>query len=134
MEPENKLTELEEKIANLEARLKVALQQDDEPDVTVPLRGTLVSTFKGEMTKFASIAYMWLFVCIICAAGCYVAFSLSGDVKHQLLYITCFNISIMGTVLIKLWYWIIWNRYSIVREVKRLEYRIAELSEKISKR
>jgi hypothetical protein len=46
---------------------------------------------------------------------------------------TFFGMSIMGTVLIKLWYWVIWNRYSVVREVKRLELRVAELAEKLNR-
>lgn len=38
---------------------------------------------------------------------------------------------IMGTVLIKLWYWQVWNRYSVAREVQRLELCIAELVENL---
>jgi hypothetical protein len=36
--------------------------------------------------------------------------------------------------LVKLWYWMLANRNGINREIKRLEMRIAELTEKLSNR
>lgn len=122
---------MENKISDLEQKLKTALQQGNELEVPMPIRGSLVSTFKGEMAKYAIVTWGCLLVFVFCAVGSFIVFAISDDTKQQLLYMTFFSISIMGTVLIKLWYWIIWNRYSVIREVKRLELRIAELTEKL---
>ena len=132
MENETRIDELEKKLSSLENKLKAALRQDDELEVPMPLRGTLVSTFKGEMTKYSIITWIWLAVSAIAAVGCFIAFDQVSSTKMQLLFITLALIAVMNTVLIKLWYWQIWNRYSVVREVKHLEFRIAELTEKLS--
>lgn len=133
MDTEKKITEMENKISDLERKLKAALRQDDEQDVPTPIRGSLVSTFRGEMMKFAIMTWAWLIVFVFCAVGCFMAFEAAESTKSQLMFMAFFIISIMGTVLIKLWYWQVWNRYSVVREVKRLELRIAELTEKLEK-
>ena len=129
MENETKINDLEKRLSALENKLKVALQQDDSFDVPIPMRGSLVSTFKGEMRKYAIVTWCFLVFFTAFAICCYLAFDAATTTKYQLLCITLFSISIMGTELIKLWYWLIWNRYSIVREVKRLELRIVELTE-----
>ncbi len=130
MDTETKLAEMETKISDLERKLKAALRQDDELEVPMPMRGSLISTFRGEMTKYAIITWCFLLVFAIVAVVCGVAFFESSDVKMQIFYMVVLNIAIMQTVLMKLWYWLVWNRYSVVREVKRLELRIAELIEK----
>lgn len=96
----------------------------------MPVRGSLVSTFKGEIRKYAIITWSFLLVFVIVAVVCGVAFFESNDVKMQILCMGVLNIAIMQTVLIKLWYWQVWNRYSVVREIKRLELHIAKLIEK----
>ena len=134
MENETKINDLEKRLADLESKLKAALQQDDPLDVPMPVRGSLFSTFHGEMRKYAVITWCFLIFFVFIAVGCFVAFDLVTSTKYQLLFMALFCTAIMQTVLMKLWYWLIWNRYSVVREVKRLELRIVELMEKLEKR
>ena len=139
MENETKINglnvnDLERRLSNLESKLKAALQQGDPLDVPMPMRGSLFSTFHGEMKKYAIITWCFLLFSVIIAVGCFVAFDIVTTTKYQLLFMTLFSVAIMQTVLMKLWYWLMWNRYSIVREVKRLELRIVELTEKLEKR
>jgi len=128
------INDLEKRLSALESKLKAALQQDDPLDAPMPMRGSLFSTFHGEMKKYAIITWCFLLVSVIIAVGCFVAFDLATTTKYQLLFITLFSVAIMHTVLMKLWYWLIWNRYSVVREIKRLELRIVELTETLEKR
>ena len=139
MENETKINglnvnDLERRLSNLESKLKAALQQGDPLDVPMPMRGSLFSTFHGEMKKYAIITWCFLLFSVIIAVGCFVAFDIVTTTKYQLLFMTLFSVAIMQTVLMKLWYWLMWNRYSIVREVKRLELRIVELTETLGKR
>jgi hypothetical protein len=134
MENETQINDLKNRLSALESKLKAALQQDDPPDVSMPMRGSLFSTFHGEMRRYAILTWCFLIFFAVGAAGCFVAFDMATTTKYQLLFMTLFTMSIMQTVLMKLWYWQIWNRYSVVREVKRLELRIVELTEKLEKR
>jgi len=134
MENETKISDLENRLSALESKLKAALQQDAPLDVPMPMRGSLFSTFHGEMRKYAIMTWCFLIFFAVGAVGCFVAFDLATTTKYQLLFMTLFAVMVMQTVLMKLWYWQIWNRYSVVREVKRLELRIAELVEKLEKR
>ena len=128
------INDLEKRLSVLESKLKAALQQDDSLDTPMPMRGSIFSTFHGEMKKYAIITWCVLAFFTVIAVGCFIAFDMVTTTKYQLLFITMFSVSIMQTVLMKLWYWLIWNRYSIVREIKRLELRIVELTEKLDKR
>jgi len=128
------INDLERRLSILERKLKATLQQDDPVEVPMPMRGSIFSTFHGEIRKYAIMTWCFLFFFVVCAVGCYFAFDVATTTKYQLLFMTLFSVFVMQTVLIKLWYWLIWNRYSVVREVKRLELRIVELVEKLEKR
>lgn len=47
-----------------------------------------------------------------------------ADVRGLLLWATLFLVSTTQIVLVKVWFWINWNRNSVVREIKRLELRL----------
>jgi hypothetical protein len=134
MENETKINDLENRLSALESQLKAVLQHDDSLEVPMPMRGSILSTFHGEMRKYAILTWCFLGFFSVCAVGCFFAFDAVETTKQQLLFMTFFTMSIMGTVLIKLWYWQVWSRYSVVREVKRLELRIVELVELIKKK
>jgi hypothetical protein len=140
MENETKISELENRLSELESRLKATLQRDnshDEPGRGRPDEeklGPLLSAFHGEMRRYALWTHGFTIFFAISTVGCFIAFDAATTTKYQLLWISLFIVAMMQTVLIKLWYWLIWNRYSVIREVKRLEVRIAELVEKLEKR
>jgi hypothetical protein len=134
MENEKKINDLENRLSALESQLKAALRSDDTLESPQSIRHSLVSAFRSEMRKYTFLTWGFLIFFTACAVGCFIAFDMAPTTKNQLMCITFFNIMILGTVLIKLWYWLVWNRYSVVREVKRLELRIAELVEKLDKR
>jgi hypothetical protein len=137
MENETHVKDLEDRLSVLESQLKAALRSASSVDALgdpKPMGDPLTVEFKRKMTRYAIITWGFLVFSCIIAAGCYIVFESTLTTKYQLLWMTFFSIAIMQTVLMKLWYWIIWNRYSVVREVKRLELRIVELVEKLEKR
>jgi len=136
MENESKINDLENRLSDLERRLRAALQQNDPP-LEAPTLSPGVGIFAtgyGDMKQYAVLTWWFLLFFAVVALGCFVAFEMATTTKYQLLCMTIFLVAIMGVVQMKLWYWLIWNRYSIVRETKRLELRIAELMEKLEKR
>ena len=138
MENETKIEDLEKRFSALESQLKAALQSANSVDVfgdPNPMQDSLTAEFKRKMWKYIIIAWSYLGFFVVCAVVCALAFFSVPETETKGLFFwsTIFLAVIMHTVLIKLWYWQVWNRYSIVREVKRLELRIVELTEKLEK-
>lgn len=76
------------------------------------------------------VILLWsMFVVIgVPAVLCAVAFFEADEVKDQILYATLFAVLMQSLGLIKVFAWQIIHRNSIKRELKRLELRIAQLS------
>ncbi len=47
-----------------------------------------------------------------------------GDVRGLVLYATLFLFAATQVPVMKVWFWINWNRNSVIREIKRLELRL----------
>ncbi len=78
------------------------------------------------MAILATIEAVAFMVLIVLAA---VEFFQADDTKWQIFYATGILLLAGLLLLVKLWGWMQMNRYSIQREIKRLELRILELGE-----
>jgi hypothetical protein len=137
MENETHVKDLEDRLSALESQLKAALRSADSVDALgdpKPIGDPLTLEFKRKMRKYAIITWCFTIFFAVMAVHCWYALYWLKATNFMLEAVAMFNLAIMGIVLIKLWYWQVWNRYSIVREVKRLELRIVELVEKLEKR
>jgi hypothetical protein len=118
-----------------ETKLKETLQNNTDKNVSeipIPMRDVLISSFTGEMKKFSLIVWALLLVFGGLAVASGVGFFCSDDPKTQLLLIALAHMFVMLIGLTKLWYWMLANRRNTNREIKRLELKIAELTEKLS--
>ncbi|MDR3198716.1 MAG: hypothetical protein LBU34_12685 [Planctomycetaceae bacterium] len=118
-----------------ETKLKEMLRNNTnkiDSEIPIPMREVLISSFKGEMKKFSLIVWVLMLVFGGLAVVSGVGFFYSDDPKTQLLLIVMAHMFILLIGLTKLWYWMLANRYGTNREIKRLEMRIAELTEKLS--
>ncbi|MDR0703758.1 MAG: hypothetical protein LBF88_02100 [Planctomycetaceae bacterium] len=118
-----------------ETKLKETLQNNTNKNVLeipIPMRDVLISSFKGEMKKFSLIVWTLMLVFGGLTVACGTGFFYSDDLKTQLLLIVMAHLFILLLGFVKLWYWMLANRNGINREIKRLEMRIAELTEKLS--
>jgi O-antigen/teichoic acid export membrane protein len=75
---------------------------------------------------FVTIETVVFMVLLVLAA---VEFFQADDTKWQIFYATGVLLLAGLLLLVKLWGWMQMNRYSIQREIKRLELRILELGE-----
>ena len=89
-----------------------------------------VGIFHGKMRWMAVLATIESIVFVVLIVLAAVEFFQTDDTKWQLFYATGILLLWMVLVLIKLWGWMLMNRYAIQREIKRLELRIVELGEK----
>lgn len=72
----------------------------------------------------------------VMAVGIYslIQFINSTGSREIAIYGALFIFSLVSIILIKLWFWMEMSRFSIVREILRLELRIQELSRKLDQK
>ncbi len=79
------------------------------------------------------IIVLWIWVILFMVALVYssIKFFKTEEVQFQVMYATIFTCSFLGISIVKIFAWQMAHRHGIKREIKRLELRIAELSEAI---
>ena len=102
---------------------------DDSKEDTV--RSMVSDFYSRRMLSFAIVAWVvgMLFVGLAVFSG--VQFFKTSQTQWQIAYAALFISGIHGIGLIKIFAWDMVHRNSIKREIKRLELRIAELTETI---
>lgn len=73
----------------------------------------------------AVIQLIYLGLCIWCAFRFFGA----GAVRDQILFATGFLACLGVTMAFKIWFWMVLNRNAVLREVKRLEFQVARLTQ-----
>jgi len=76
----------------------------------------------------------WVFLAFLAVVMAYLAilFVITNNMKIMLACVVAFLIAHAGTNLMKLWYWQMNTKFSVLKELKELELRVVELSEKVS--
>jgi len=76
---------------------------------------------------------LWIWIILFYAALVYsgIKFFKTEQVQFQIMYATIFTCCVLGISIVKIIAWQMAHRHGIKREIKRLELRIAELSETI---
>jgi hypothetical protein len=103
--------------------------QQDEPGL---LKDVLVTTFRGRLRVPGII--VWCLMLIYGAAAVYFGLRVgtSESLREMVLCGGFMVIAVTAIMVTKLWYWMLANRNAVQREVKRLEIRIAELTDRLS--
>ena len=102
-----------------------------DPDREDTIRDMLVTSFKGKLKWMAVIVWVYMIVFTVLAVLVSVQFFKAEIVRDQIMWATAFACLIAFLTVTKLWYWMLINRNSIKRELKRLELTVAMLVEKI---
>lgn len=94
------------------------------------LRSMIAESFRGRQRWMAIIS--WVYVLVFAAVGVYslvlfLRLAPDAPVKTMLLCIAIFLLMMIAAVTTKLWYWMLLNRNSVLREIRRLERRIDRL-------
>ncbi len=118
--------------------IKKALRDADAatdfgPTQEETFRQMLAGTFKSQPRWMTAIAWIYILLFTAIAVVAAVQFFDTDAVKGQILWATVFLTSNMIVMILKMWFWMIMNRNRVLREVKRLELRIAELTDKVRK-
>jgi len=88
-----------------------------------------VGIFSGKMRWMAIFATVEAIVVMVLIVLAIMEFFQADDTRWQIFYATGVLLLAGLLLLVKLWGWMLINRYAIQREIKRLELRILELGE-----
>lgn len=117
------MNKLDDDIRKVLANNEASYDLDREEGVFQQMAGI----FRGKMRWMAIVATIESIVFVVLIVLAAVEFTQADDTKGQIFYATAIVLMGMLLLLVKLWGWMQMNRYSIQREIKRLELRILEL-------
>ena len=103
------------------------LEQFGEPSLTEMVTDTFRGRHRAVMVYNMAVGLVLLFLCIFCIIRMLEA----ADARSTVLWlgggVGCFT-SLMA---LKVWSWLEMQRHALVREIKRLELQVAQLSRRI---
>lgn len=92
-----------------------------DSDRAAQLRSQILDAFQSRNRKIGRITAAYLLVLIFMAWLClHLFFNTSNNVQLWILYAVLFLVMFEGTILIKLWYWVVTSQLGILREIKVL--------------
>ncbi len=100
-----------------------------DSDRELPLRTQIAETFRGRFRWLAWLAAFYRIVFLILAVFAAIQFFHVDGTRELIAYALLFLISVGATAAIKLSYWMLLIKNSVIREIKRLELQAAKLSE-----
>jgi hypothetical protein len=107
-------------------------EYDDSKEST--LRTMLGDFYNRKMLSVAVFIWAWGIVVIAAAVYCAVQFFRNVEIRDQIMYAALFVCCVQFLALTKIFAWQMIHRNGILREIKRLELRIAELPRKLDSR
>jgi positive regulator of sigma E activity len=102
---------------------------DDSKEET--LRSMASDLYSRRLLSTAILVWVWAIIFIALAVFSAVQFFKTDQTQWQIMYAALFILGAHGVGLMKIFAWEMVHRHSIKREIKRLELRVAELSETI---
>ncbi len=124
-------------MSNIDDTIKAALQEDEIP--ASELHISEESLLKQVLLSFRvqnKFLVFWVFLVMFGMMGLMIwgliEFFSTSDINLKLQWGLLILFTSYGISMLKLWYWMQLNKYSVMREIKRLEFQIAKLREEKS--
>jgi len=120
----------------LEKTIQVTLSRTGKFDAgkAETLRKEIVQMFEGKLKKVKLLTWAFLLIDGIIIAGgiigLLVNLLITKNTNAMIISAVVVLIAHEGTVLIKLWYWVLNTKYGVLKELKQLQLQIAELKGK----
>jgi hypothetical protein len=80
--------------------------------------------YAKNMRKTKIIFWIYFLLSIGMMIGGYIGLRFATDTKGMLCWVIFFMIGFNSTILMKLWYWVVDNKLSILKEIKQLQLQI----------
>ena len=93
---------------------------------------SMIRDFFSKQLRWALISlYVWFFIFLVPIIISVILFFRTDQVQYQIMYAAIFVCCWLSIGCLKIYMLVILQKYRISREIKRLELRIAELSETV---
>lgn len=108
-----------------EDRIIAALKQLDADDSEVDSLGSVLADMThGQSLYLRAAPFVGIVVFMGVAIFAAVRFFAAADTQSWIGYATLFLTSMLIVAILKLWFYLIWVRNSVMREIKRMELRL----------
>jgi hypothetical protein len=108
-----------------EDKIIAALKQLDADDSEVDSLGSVLADMtRGQSLYLQVFPAVFTFVFLGVAIFAAVRFFAAADTQSWIGYATLFLTSMIVVAILKLWFYLVWVRNSVMREIKRLELRL----------
>ena len=107
--------------------LSCAVNLQDKQYAEPPLRTQIADTFRGRFRWLAWIATFYRFAFLAIAIFAANKFFRVDETRDLIVYANLFLLSFFGMAFIKMWYWSLLVKNSVIREIIRLERQVAKL-------
>lgn len=114
-----------------EDQLQKMFEDTYEEGKATTLNSMLKEFYNKKMRSIVILVWSLALLFVLGAVVCAVQFTKAEQVKTMIMYATLFIVCAHWLDLMKIFAWQMIHRNSIKREIKRLELRIAELSETV---
>ena len=121
-------------MSNFDEKLKQALDNGNPIDFDrgETLTDMTIQVFRSKIRWAVILLWVEGFIFSLVALWAGIRMYYAQEFKHLIVYATVLIVCTVTTALLKTMYMQFVNKYSIMREIKRLELRIAEINEKKS--
>ncbi len=119
---------------NLEQELKKALKKNGDFDIdkSETLRKEIVQMWYSKNLRKTKIIFWIFYLCSIgMMIGGYIGLRTADNTVGMLSWVLFFMIGFNSTILMKLWYWVIDTKLSVLKEMKQLQLQITELKNEV---
>ena len=120
---------------DLDDKIRRALEgsgvEPADGDQEETLRAQVLETFRGKQRWMTVAVWIEQFVFFGLTVFVAVRFFQAESTRDQIFYATLFLACFWVGTMIKLWYWMLLNKNSVIREVKRLELQVALLDRRL---
>lgn len=123
----------------IDDKIRRALAEDDKWIDVGPVREQgifemMLGMYRGRLLWLNLIVSVFQLLFMVLAIWSAFSFFDATEVREQIMYATLFLWGVGVTGMFKIWFWMVMNRNSMIREVKRLELQVAELSQSLEHR
>jgi uncharacterized membrane protein YciS (DUF1049 family) len=123
-------------LSDIDAKIRAALRQEDAELLEhfggdASLTELLIETFRGRH-RWLNVVGM-VATCVILIVLIYFAYRYfnAESTRAMLAWATGFVVGFIWIALMKIWFWLEIQRNAVIREIKRLELQVANLSRRL---
>ena len=123
---------------DLDKRIREALRSEDaelfdELGAEPSIYEMIMETFRGRHRWLTLLGVFWGIVFMVLFVYSAVQFFHAEATRDLLLWAAACIICLSAVSMMKVWYWMELNKNAITREIKRLEWQMARLAERVGK-